>query len=67
MSNKMIITEEMQEMAIIKGIPESEFSNIDCLKYLKTCIDSKKPQKPQFFDDRAEVNDDQTYYSDMGD
>ena len=62
----MVITEEMRKMAALKAIPKSELNNNDCRKYLKTCIKREKDKEPSFCDDRAEVNDDQTYYADEG-
>lgn len=65
MAKKIEITEEIRKMAIKKGIPESDFNMPFCLQYIQNCIDSEKDNNTTFFDDRAEVNDDNTYYDDV--
>ena len=55
--------EELKRIAILKGIPESEMVKPDCVKYLRLCLRLEKNTQPCFFDDRAEVNDDNTYYT----
>jgi len=57
--------EQLQRIAAMKGVPETELANPECVKYLTMCLKGEN-QEPAPFDDRAEVNDNNTYYADEG-